>query len=71
VRRRPPGLTAREAEIAHLLREGLTNQEIAERLVISTGTVRTHLENMFDKLGVHNRTGAVARAFGRTQTYDA
>jgi ATP/maltotriose-dependent transcriptional regulator MalT len=33
--------------------------------VIATGTVRTHLENIFDKLGVHTRTAAVARAFGR------
>ena len=70
-RRRPHSLTVREAEIAHLLREGLTNQEIADRLVISTGTVRTHLENMFEKLGVHNRTAAVARAFGRAQPLDA
>ena len=57
------GLTARERELLLLLRDGLTNQEIAERLVISTGTVRTHLENIFDKLGVHTRTAAVARAF--------
>jgi DNA-binding CsgD family transcriptional regulator len=62
-RRRPPGLSDREAEIVHLLRAGLTNQEIAERLVISTGTVRTHLENIFGKLGVHSRTAAVTRAF--------
>lgn len=70
-RRRPSGLTPREVEIARLLREGLTNQEIAERLVISTGTVRTHLENMFDKLGVHTRTAAVTRAFGQTRSHDA
>lgn len=69
--RSPIGLTAREAEIARLLRAGLTNQEIADRLVISTGTVRTHLENMFDKLGVHTRTAAVARAFGRSRPLDA
>jgi DNA-binding CsgD family transcriptional regulator len=68
LRRRPPGLTAREAEITRLLREGLTNQEIADRLVISTGTVRTHLENVFEKLGVHTRTAAVARAFGQAQS---
>jgi DNA-binding CsgD family transcriptional regulator len=61
------GLTLRERELVVLLREGLTNQEIAERLVISTGTVRTDLENIFDKLGVHTRTAAVARAFGNTR----
>jgi DNA-binding CsgD family transcriptional regulator len=70
-RRRPPGLTIREAEIAGLLREGMTNQEIADRLVISTGTVRTHLENIFEKLEVHTRTAAVARAFGQAQLHDA
>jgi DNA-binding CsgD family transcriptional regulator len=63
-RQRPAGLSDREAEIVHLLRDGLTNQEIAGRLVISTGTVRTHLENIFGKLGVHSRTAAVTRAFG-------
>jgi DNA-binding CsgD family transcriptional regulator len=57
------GLTAREREVVLLLRDGLTNREIADRLVISTGTVRTHLESIFDKLGVHTRTAAVARAF--------
>lgn len=62
-RHRPPGLSERAAEIVHLLRDGLTNQEIASRLVISTGTVRTHLENIFGKLGVHSRTAAVTRAF--------
>jgi len=65
-RQRPPGLSQREAEIVHLLRAGLTNQEIADRLVISTGTVRTHLENIFGKLGVHSRTAAVTRAFERS-----
>lgn len=65
------GLTSRERELVVLLRDGLTNQEIAERLVISTGTVRTHLENVFEKLGVHTRTAAVARAFGNTPREDA
>jgi DNA-binding CsgD family transcriptional regulator len=64
------GLTARERELVLLLRDGLTNQEIADRLVISTGTVRTHLENIFAKLGVHTRTAAVARALGNTRSTD-
>ncbi len=63
-RRRPPGLTERETEVLRLVRDGLTNREIADRLVVSAGTVRTHLENVFEKLGVHTRTAAVARAFG-------
>jgi DNA-binding CsgD family transcriptional regulator len=63
-RHRPPGLTDRETEVLRLLREGLTNQEIANRLVIATATVRTHLENIFEKLDVHTRTAALARAFG-------
>jgi DNA-binding CsgD family transcriptional regulator len=61
-RRRPAGLTAREAEVLDLLREGLTNREIARRLVISTGTVRTHVEHILGKLDVHNRAAAIARA---------
>ncbi len=46
-----------------LAREGLTNKEIARRLVISTGTVRTHFEHIFAKLAVHTRTAAINRAF--------
>ena len=47
-----------------LVGRGLTNGEIAARLVISRTTVRTHLENIFSKLGVHTRTAAVARLHG-------
>jgi DNA-binding NarL/FixJ family response regulator len=43
------------------LNEPLTNKQIAERLWISPGTVRRHLQNAFAKLGVHTRTAAVAR----------
>ena len=57
-------LTKREGEVLGLVRDGLTNQEIAARLVISAGTVRSHLENTFEKLDVHTRTAALARAFG-------
>lgn len=60
-RHRPQLLTRREAEVIELVAQGLTNGEIAARLVISRTTVRTHLENIFEKLGVQTRTAAVAR----------
>lgn len=59
-RHRPQLLTRREAEVIELVAQGLTNGEIAARLVISRATVRTHLENVFEKLGVQTRTAAVA-----------
>jgi DNA-binding CsgD family transcriptional regulator len=52
-------LTEREREVVALVREGLTNAQIARRLWISPNTVRRHLENSFAKLGVHTRTAAV------------
>ena len=57
---RMPRLTPREREILDLVAEGRTNMEIAERLCVSPGTVRRHLENVFRKLGVHTRTAAAA-----------
>jgi len=59
-------LTRRERAVLGLVRDGLTNKEIAARLVISPGTVRSHLEHAFEKLDVHTRTAALARAFGTT-----
>lgn len=59
-RQRLPRVTAREREILELVAEGRTNAEIAERLWVSPGTVRKHLENVFAKLGVHTRTAAAA-----------
>jgi DNA-binding CsgD family transcriptional regulator len=63
-RRRPlsqaDGLTRREREVLELVAEGRTNAEVARMLWISPGTVRKHLENAYEKLGVHTRTGAVA-----------
>jgi DNA-binding CsgD family transcriptional regulator len=53
-------LTLRELEVLDLVAEGMTNGEIAQRLWISPGTVRRHLENIYEKLGVHTRTAAVA-----------
>jgi len=55
-------LTDREAEILELVAAGLTNAGIAERLWISPGTVKKHLENVYTKLGVANRTAAVTAA---------
>ncbi len=53
-------LTPREAEVLELVAAGLTNAAIAERLWISPGTVKKHLENVYAKLGVANRTAAIA-----------
>ena len=55
-------LSAREVEVMQLIARGLSNQEIAEALVVSVGTVKTHINNIFGKLSVRNRTQAVARA---------
>jgi DNA-binding CsgD family transcriptional regulator len=53
-------VTRREREVLALVGDGYTNAQIARTLWISTGTVRKHLENAYEKLGVHTRTGAVA-----------
>ena len=55
-------LTRREVEILNRLAEGLTNKEIADRLCISVTTVKRHTENIYQKLGVHGRRKAVAKA---------
>jgi DNA-binding CsgD family transcriptional regulator len=63
-RRHPvPQLTPRQTELLHLVAAGHTNTQIARRLGISEGTVRTHLENIYEKLHVSSRTAAVTRAF--------
>jgi LuxR family maltose regulon positive regulatory protein len=54
-------LTAREIEILDLVAAGLRNQEFADYPVISPATVKRHLYNVYGKLGVSNRTQAVAR----------
>jgi LuxR family maltose regulon positive regulatory protein len=58
----PEPLTDREAEILELLAAGLTNLEIAEKLVISAGTVKKHASNIYGKLGVSSRTEAAINA---------
>ncbi len=53
-----PDLTAREREILELIAQDLTNQEIADRLVIEVGTVKNHVHNILDKLNVNSRRDA-------------
>lgn len=55
-------LSEREIEVLKHIAEGLTNQEIAGRLYLSLHTVKVHARNIYGKLGVNNRTQAVARA---------
>ena len=58
----PDVLTEREGEILGLVAGGMTNRDIAERLYLSTGTVKWYLSQVYSKLGVNSRTQAVARA---------
>jgi LuxR family maltose regulon positive regulatory protein len=58
----PEPLSQREEEVLALIAAGLTNREIAERLIISAETAKKHVGNICDKLGVRNRTEAAARA---------
>jgi len=55
-------LTPREVEVLALAAEGTGIPELGEELTLSPNTVRTHLKNIYAKLGVNNRTGAVTRA---------
>ncbi len=55
-------LTEREIEVLQLIAEGQSNKEAAETLVVTVGTVKKHLSNIFGKLGVNSRTQAIARA---------
>jgi LuxR family maltose regulon positive regulatory protein len=63
----PPGglvepLSQRELEVLHLIALGMTNQEIAQQLIIAPGTVKAHTSSIYRKLDVANRTEAAARA---------
>jgi DNA-binding NarL/FixJ family response regulator len=60
----PDDLTAREREVLELLAQGMTNKEIARALVITTNTVKRHLKSIFEKMHVHTRAAATARAMG-------
>jgi DNA-binding NarL/FixJ family response regulator len=65
----PPGaaapraaLTARESQVVHLISKGLTNQQIADELVLSVRTVERHAENIYAKLGLHGKAARAALA---------
>ena len=62
----PAGLTTREAEVLDVMREGLTNAQIAQRLFLSPRTVDHHVSSILGKLGVASRADAVARAAALT-----
>jgi DNA-binding CsgD family transcriptional regulator len=55
-----PLLTPRQTELLRLVADGLTNRQVANRLFLSEGTVRRHLENIYERLGVTSRTAAAA-----------
>ena len=55
----PDGLTAREAEVLGLIAAGFTNREIAQRLVVSETTVKTHINHLFAKIDARDRAAAI------------
>jgi len=64
-----PPLTRRQLQLLAFVRRGLTNRQIARQLELSEGTVRTHLNNIYERLGVSGRTGAVHAVFGPSEDW--
>lgn len=56
------GMSRRELEVLELMAEGLSNQQIAERLFVSLNTIKTHSSKIFEKMEVQRRTQAVEKA---------
>jgi DNA-binding NarL/FixJ family response regulator len=54
----PAGLTAREVEVLRWVASGLTDGQVAEKLIVSPRTISTHLRSIYNKLGVNSRSGA-------------
>lgn len=63
-----PDLTARQLQLLRLVADGHSNAQIAHRLFVAEGTVRKHLENIYERLGVTSRTAAVTTAFPRVHS---
>lgn len=58
----PAGLTAREVEVLRLLAQGMTNPQIAKRLILSSHTVNAHVRSIYTKLDVNSRSGVTRYA---------
>src|SRR5690606_16489551 len=65
--RKPTGraLTERELQVLRLVADGASNRDAARRLFISEASIKTHLQHIYDKLGVRDRAGAVSEAYRR------